>query len=167
MIEEASREAHISAQQPTSSQEARFPCPDGHSGRTQRPSSPPAQGPCAHFGLIWRIRDRRSFSELRRHGLRARHGRVSVTFVASPVASADDPPRLAFAVPRKVGSAVIRNTLRRQVRGHIVDRQQSGDAKIASGAYLIAFRPGAAEESRESLLASVDRCLDRVSGSAR
>jgi ribonuclease P protein component len=167
MIEEASREAHIPAQQPTSSQEARFPCPDGHPSRPQHPSSPSAQGPRSNLGLIWRIRDRRSFAELRRHGLRARHGCVSVTFAASLDAPVDEPPRLAFAIPRKVGSAVVRNTIRRRVRGHLIERQRIDGFSLASGAYLLAFRPGAAEESRESLLASVDRCLDRVAGSGR
>ena len=31
----------------------------------------------------------------------------------------DEPPRVAFAVSRKVGTAVVRNRLRRQVRAYL------------------------------------------------
>ena len=52
--------------------------------RPRRPAVPPAQGPSAAVGLIWRIRDRRTFVELRRRGRRARHGCVSVTYLPPP-----------------------------------------------------------------------------------
>ena len=111
------REAHIPAQQPTSCQEARLPSPHGHRRGPQRRAEPSAQGPRPPLGLIWRIRDRRTFVDLRRRGRRARHGSVSVTYLPATATTVVEPPRIAFAVPRKVGTAVVRNRLRRQVQG--------------------------------------------------
>lgn len=161
MVEEAPREAHLPAQQPTPCQEARLPSPHGDPCGPQRVAVAPAQGPGSPVGLIWRIRDRRTFLELRRRGRRARHGRVSVTHLPTPAEAT--PPRVAFAVPRKVGTAVVRNRLRRQVRGHLGRRQASGET-LAPGAYLIALAPGAAELGPDVLLGDLDRCLDRVTG---
>jgi len=162
MVEEAPREAHIPAQQPTPSQEARLPRPDGHSGRSQYPALSPAQGPQAPVRLIWRLRDRRRFIELRRRGRRTREGSVAVTVMLDPMSSTALPPRLAFAVPRKTGNAVVRNRLRRQVRAHLVDRQAAG--QFPAGDWLFALLPGAAELQRPALVASVDICIDRMSG---
>jgi ribonuclease P protein component len=86
---------------------------------------------------------------------------VSVTHLPTPAEAT--PPRVAFAVPRKVGTAVVRNRLRRQVRGHLGRRQASGET-LAPGAYLIALAPGAAELGPDVLLGDLDRCLDRVTG---
>ena len=84
---------------------------------------PAAQGPAAPVGLIWRIRDRRTFVELRRRGRRARDGCVAVTYLPAPEAEAADPPRVAFAVPRRTGPAVVRNRLRRRARAHLAARR--------------------------------------------
>jgi len=163
MVEEAPREAHISAQRPSPCQEARLPSPHVHGRGPQRPAVPSGQGPSAPLGLIWRIRDRRTFVELHRRGRRARHGCVSVTYLAATAPTVAVPPRVAFAVPRKVGTAVVRNRLRRQVRAHL----GASGADLAPGAYLVALRPGAAESGRDELLADLDRCLQRLSGVSR
>src|SRR5947209_4495366 len=107
--QEAMGEAHVPTEQPQTSQEPWLPAPDVDPGRTSDPEVPPPQGAQAPLGLIWRIRDRATFRELRVNGRRARRGPLTVTFV---VRATDDPPQVAFAVGRKVGGAVVRNKLR-------------------------------------------------------
>ena len=158
MVEEAQSEAHVPAQQPPPRQEARFPPPHGHPSRPQRPAVASPQGPSTSVGLIWRIRDRRSFIELRRRGRRAHHGVVTVTFASDPVTSPAEPPRVGFAVSRKVGSAVVRNRIRRQIQAHL----RSISDTMASGIYLVSLRPTAATVDRATLLGDVDACLDRL-----
>ena len=166
MVEEDPREAHIPAQQPSSCQEARLPSPHGHRRGPQRGAEPSAQGPRPPLRLIWRIRDRRTFVDLRRRGRRARHGSVSVTYLPASTTTIAEPPRIAFAVPRKVGTAVVRNRLRRQVKAHLASPAADASA-LAPGAYLVAIRPGAGDVARTQLLTDVDRCLDRLSGVSR
>ena len=166
MVEEDPREAHLPAQQPTPCQEARLPSSHGQRRGPQRPAQPPAQGPQAPVRLIWRIRDRRTFVDLRRRGRRARHGCVSVTYLPATATTAAEPPRIAFAVPRKVGTAVVRNRLRRQVRAHLAT-DVAAQGTLAPGAYLVALGPGAGDHGRDELLAELDRCLDRLSGASR
>ncbi len=157
MVEEAQSEAHVPAQQSPPSQEARLSSSHGHSSRPERSSFPSTQGPRSPVGLIWRIRDRRSFVELRRRGRRAHAGCVSVTFAAAPVGTPAEPPRVAFALSRKVGSAVERNRVRRQVQAHLRSISES----MAPGAYLFTLKPGVAELDRTTLLNEVDSCLAR------
>ena len=162
MVEEAPREAHVPTQQPSPGQEARLPGPDVDPGRPQHPARSAAQGPSATLGLIWRLRDRRSFVELRRRGRRVRHGVVAMTRLAPAPEYAHLPPRVAFAVPRRVGSAVQRNTLRRRIRAHLHEVRSAAPERIPSGSYLISLQPGAAELPRAELIDAVDRCLDRL-----
>jgi ribonuclease P protein component len=65
---------------------------------------------------------------------------------------AGTPPRVAYTVGRKVGSAVARNRLRRQLRA------AAGEAGLVSGAYLISASPPAATmtfgELRETVRAA-------------
>jgi ribonuclease P protein component len=159
MVEEAPREAHIPAQQPPPRQAPRLPASHGDPRRPQRPAGAAPQGSAASLGLIWRIRDRRTFVELRRRGRRARHGHVSVTHLPAAPIHDGDPPRVAFAIPRKVGGAVVRNRLRRQMRAHLARR--SGEVAM-SGAYLVALGPGAASVPGSELLADLDTCLERA-----
>jgi ribonuclease P protein component len=91
---------------------------------------------------------------------------VSVTYLPATAATAAEPPRIAFAVPRKVGTAVVRNRLRRQVRAHLATNA-AAQGTLAPGAYLVALRPGAGDHGRDQLLAELDRCLDRLSGASR
>jgi ribonuclease P protein component len=158
MVEEAQSEAHVPTQQPPPRQEARFPPSHGHTSRSQRSSFAPTQGPRPPVGLIWRISDRRSFVELRRRGRRAHHGVVTVTFAADPVDAPVEPPRVGFAVSRKVGSAVQRNRIRRQIQAHL----RSISDTMGSGVYLVSLKQGAASVDRPSLLGDVDACLERL-----
>jgi len=60
------------------------------------------------------------------------------------------PPQVAFAVTRKVGSAVTRNRVRRQLRS--AARQLTSEAVLPGGVLLINARPGASEQTFGSLL---------------
>ena len=62
---------------------------------------------------IGRIRTRSTFTTLRQHGRRARSGALRVTYVPDPTSGE---ARVAFAIPRAVGTAVVRNRLRRRLR---------------------------------------------------
>jgi ribonuclease P protein component len=84
----------------------------------------------------WRIRDRATFAALR-DGRRGHAGPVRLTWVPEP--GSTTPPRVAFAVGRRVGSAVERNRLRRQLRAVVADLAPD----LEPGAYLIAYRGGA------------------------
>ena len=79
------------------------------------------------------VRGRDAFSALSRHGRRARHGPLTVVHLAGT-----DDTRVAFAVSRRVGGAVVRNRLRRRLRAHW--------AQLAPppGDYLILTTPAAA-----------------------
>ena len=79
------------------------------------------------------VRGRDSFSALARHGRRVREGPLTVVHRAGP-----DEPRVAFAVSRNVGPAVVRNRLRRRLRA--IWR----DLEPGSGDYLIVTAPPAA-----------------------
>jgi ribonuclease P protein component len=87
--------------------------------------------------LIWRVNTRRDFEQLRR-GSRRRAGPLSVT--VGPRDSAR-PPRVAYAIGRKVGTAPRRNLLRRRIRAILV----AEGPRLERATYLITARPGAAE----------------------
>ena len=53
------------------------------------------------------------------------------------------PPRVAFAIGRRVGPAVVRNRMRRRLRA--VAAELAATAALAPGDYLVAARPAAAE----------------------
>src|SRR5439155_12562332 len=106
--EEAMGEADIPTEQPQARQKSRVPASDVDPGRARHLEGPPSQGPAPAVGLTWRIRDRTTFGQLRRDGRRSRSGPVTVTSVDGP---SDQPPRVAYAVGRRVGGAVVRNRL--------------------------------------------------------
>lgn len=81
---------------------------------------------------LWRVRDSSTFTALRRSRHRGRSGAIWVVWVPAPV---DEPPRLAFAIGRKVGGAVTRNRLRRQLRAAFCALQPG------AGAYLVGVAP--------------------------
>lgn len=106
--------------------------------------------------MVWRVQDRATFEALRRSSHRARRGPVSVTFAAvGHVAE----PRVAYAIGKRVGKAVVRNRLRRQIRA-VVD----GMTGLPTGAYLVSVGPGATVLTYEDLRTKVITAMTAASG---
>jgi ribonuclease P protein component len=66
--------------------------------------------------------------------------------------------RVAFAVGRGVGGAVVRNRVRRRLRSAIAELDAEGDG-LAGGAYLVAASPDAAATPYAQLRDDLRRTL--------
>ncbi len=95
--------------------------------------------------MIWRVRDRGSFVDLARRGRRARHGPLSVTYLAAAPGrgAPDGPPRVAYAVGRSLGGAVERNQLRRRLRAAVRELAAEEQGPLRPGTYLVGAGPDA------------------------
>jgi ribonuclease P protein component len=114
---------------------------------------PPEGGPPR---VVRRIQDRATFEALRRSDHRARRGPVSVTYASgSPAVET----RVAYAVGRRVGGAVVRNRLRRRLRAVV-----SGVEDLRPGAYLVAADAGATGLSFGELRTNVGRAMVAACG---
>lgn len=82
------------------------------------------------------VRGRKVFAELRRSRRRAWSGPVRVQFLATE--ETDETRRVAFALPRKLGTAVERNRLRRRLRAVMAEATTS----VPPGAYLVGVGSG-------------------------
>ena len=160
VVQEADREAHLSAKRPSARQAPRVPAPDVGSRRPGGIEKPSAQGPPPTVGLIWRVRDRRTMLDLRRSGTRVRSGTVTVTHLAPPGPN-DDPPRVAFAIGRRVGPAVVRNRVRRRLRS-ILRGLADDPAQLPRGAYLVSVQPKAVTSTYAQLEQDVRRSLAKI-----
>jgi ribonuclease P protein component len=127
-------EAHLSAPQPPQGKAPWLQAPHGHESRAGHPQSAPAKGPAPADGLIWRVRGRSDFEELRR-ARTARSGPLIVSWCPS---LDQEPPAWAFSISKKVGNAVVRNRLRRQLR-EAARRLQP----LPAGKYLVRTQPQA------------------------
>lgn len=145
--EEAVREEDLSTQYPATCSSPWFPPPHVHSGRSKHPSCPSATGPCPAIGLILPIRDRSTFGLLSRLGSRVVISPLTAVFVSSDqlFTQAESPPlqgfhhpQVAFAVPRKVGNAVVRNRIRRRLRAVLQSLASRG--QLPNGAWLFIVR---------------------------
>lgn len=146
MVEEAQGEAHIPAEQPSPFQASRVPSSHADPRRPGDRPVPTPEGPRPAVGLTWRVRDRATFDALRRQGRRARRGVVGVTYLPADAG----PPRLAYALGRKLGPAVVRNRVRRRLRAAAQELAASPSG-LAPGAYLVTVSPRAAEASYSTL----------------
>jgi ribonuclease P protein component len=145
-------EAHVPAQQPQTGQAARVSAPDVDARGAGDRAGAAAQGPSSSVGLIWRVRDRATFAALRRSRCRVTRGPITVTWLQG---KPTEPPRVAYAVGRAVGPAVVRNRVRRRLRA-ITGESSS---LLRPGAYLIRAAPTAATQSYGELSATVSTAL--------
>ncbi|MCP3913206.1 MAG: ribonuclease P protein component [Actinomycetia bacterium] len=149
-------------------EEARLPAADVEPWRSGGHSLPSGQGPEAALGLIWRIRDRRTFARLRTEGQRGRSGPVTVTYLPEAAKGAKMPPRVAFSTGKRVGVATVRNRVRRRLRSAMNERtsaDRSPEVRLRSGSYLVSSGPGLVDADWESLQEHLDRALSRAHGS--
>lgn len=100
--------------------------------------------------MIGHVSTRRDFARLQGTTRRARSGALSVSVVPEPDGS---PSRVAFAIGRDVGSAVVRNRLRRRLR-HVVAHLDRGD-ELEPALYLLRARRGLVEVGFEQLVTEV------------
>lgn len=104
-----------------------------------------------------RIRDRSTFELLRRAGIRARRGPVTVIYAADQGERA----RVAFGIGRRVGNAVVRNRIRRVLRNEFATLHP------AAGAYLVTVSAAAASTPTSELRQALRGAVRGVEGGAR
>lgn len=106
-----------------------------------------------------RLSSKVGFEAVRRTRRRARSGPIAVHF--DPASPPDQARRVAYSVPRRVGSAVERNLCRRRLRA-VADELAP---VLPPGAYLIGVDPGIRGVSFQELRARVIEAMKRASGS--
>lgn len=105
--------------------------------------------------MIAAVRGRDSFVALQRHGKSAYAGAFKVTSLADVT----DIPRLAFAIDRSVGIAVVRNRLRRRLRVVFADLVVERDDLVQPGDYLLRVRESkfSNTEARQWLVTALEK----------
>jgi ribonuclease P protein component len=168
VVEEARSEANVPTEQAPSVEAARLPASDVDPRRPPGAAEPPAEGSTPPVGVIWRVRDRHAFDALRSRGRRVRRGPVTVTFVPeTPLKEPGskeqaEPPKVAFAVGRRVGRAVRRNRLRRQLRSIMRELVAEPESPVGPGTYLVGASPEATALSYQELKNTVHEALAQV-----
>ena len=107
---------------------------------------------------IGRIRTRAAFSQLQRSRARAGSGPVRATFVPAPPGSDGLYPQVGYAVGKRCGNAVLRNSLRRRMR----EAARATATSLPRGIYLLRVEPAAAQRDRALFRADVQRALQRA-----
>lgn len=143
MVEEVFGEAHIPTKQPPAGTAPRLSAPYVHAGGPQHNQGSQTQGSPSAERLIWRVRRREEFKRLAREGRRVRSGPLSVTFVGDH--DAEGPARVGFVLGRRIGSAVVRNRLRRRLRSALAELDPP------AGWYLLGAAPAATETAYPQL----------------
>jgi len=152
------REAHLPTKRSTSVEETWFPSADEHPRRPQHHEVAPPEGSGQAVGLIYSVRGRRAFDDLRRSKTRASAGKLWITTNAD----ATDRPRIAFAIPRSAGTAVQRNRARRQLRALLGELDQADSQYLPPGDYLIGVR--SADFTSAEAHAWLSKALRRLQG---
>lgn len=145
-------EAYLPTEQPQAGEEARVPQTNVHPCGAGCAQGSTAQGPRKAVRLIWRVERRELFIALHT----APRGRCGAVTVAHSPGNEGDPPRVAFAVGRRVGGAVVRNRVRRQLRAHLMS------LPLLAGTYLVSAAPAAANSSFETLGHDLAAALERA-----
>lgn len=104
--------------------------------------------------MIERLSGRREFAQLQAAGVRSGRGPLRRLFRADPTQSA----RVAYAIPRSVGSAVDRNRIKRRLRAVIADLDV--EVGIPGGDHLIRVTAPLAGWSHDRLRTAMAELLD-------
>ena len=105
---------------------------------------------------MWRLSDPAAFPALRASRQRIRRGPLSIAWVEG---SADEPPRVAYAIAKRVGNAVERNRLRRRLRVLMAELDP------APGSYLVSVAPAATALSYDDLKSLVSGAISALAAS--
>jgi ribonuclease P protein component len=109
---------------------------------------------------LWRVTDRSSFQALRRQGRRVRRGPITVTFLAPDPASPVTPPRVAFAIGKATGGAVLRNRVRRRLRAAL--RELLVAERLPAGTYLLGATASVAQIPWSELISGLSAAIDEA-----
>ncbi|MHB1988466.1 MAG: ribonuclease P protein component [Acidimicrobiales bacterium] len=107
---------------------------------------------------LYRVTGKRTFAALATSGRRARSGPLAVHYI--PAVPADGLHHVAYAVPRRVGTAVARNIYRRRLRAAAREAVEV----VPAGSYLIGVGPGVQDISFQELRRRVIEAMSRASG---
>jgi ribonuclease P protein component len=111
------------------------------------------------------VTERASFQALRREGRRGRHGPVSVTWLPDAGSSPGAPPRVACAVGKAAGGAVLRNRVRRRLRSGALElRQRDG---LPDGTYLLAGSAAVAQVPFDEVVRALEAAVAAAVGGRR
>jgi len=156
-------EAHLPAEQPQASNEARVSRPQGHPWRPSRAPLPPPQGPSQAECVTVPVTRRSTFAALAARGSRYRHGAVRLRALRS-----DDPDMqpgtdlaLAFAFSRSFGCAVDRNRAKRRLRAAF--RDAGGPA--CHGAFIMSGTRQLLDRPYGHVVNDVRSCLEAATAS--
>jgi ribonuclease P protein component len=126
-------------------------------------------------GRVGRLTSKATFAALQRSRRRGASGPVRAVFVPGPTGSAPQAAtaphttmalpkvRVGYAVSKRCGSAVERNTLRRRMRAVARDTAPS----LPGGSYLLRLSPEAGSLERARFRADVAKALRRAGGVPR
>jgi ribonuclease P protein component len=101
------------------------------------------------------------FDRFRTEGRRVRGGALWCIWLADEAAV---PPRVAYAIGRSVGSAVVRNRLRRHLRALAHDWARAGE--LRPGWYLVGATPAAAQLDRGTLASMFSQLMTKIDAEA-
>jgi ribonuclease P protein component len=107
--------------------------------------------------LTWRLRGPARITEVSRTGRSGNAGVVRLRYLPSVV---DQPPTVAYSVPRAVGIAVVRNRVRRRLRALVA--RAAADGALPPGSYLVTARPPAGERTSAELDRDLRAALQRL-----
>jgi ribonuclease P protein component len=107
--------------------------------------------------LIGRLHYKRDFNNLRVNGKTVKRGFLSVVFVPSDSSSGDI--RVAFAVGRSVGGAVVRNRIKRRLREALA-RMITKNKVVPNGDYLIRVFPEARNRNFICLAENLENVIE-------
>lgn len=114
---------------------------------------------------LWRVTQRDELTALRRDGHRVRRGPLSVSWLGSADATTPGHPRVAFAIGRRVGGAVVRNRIRRRLRSALREIHRRGG--LPEGAYLLSGDERLATLPWPELVALTDELVAAATGRPR
>jgi ribonuclease P protein component len=106
-----------------------------------------------------RLSGSRQFAAVRAVRISAGSGALRVAMAPNGLEHA----RLGFAIPKGVGGAVVRNTVRRRLRAALQPRR----AELAGFDVVVSTSPEAATQTFAQLDADLARCLERALPTAR
>ena len=107
---------------------------------------------------VGRITSRAAFAKLQRSRARASSGPVRALFMPAEQSGPGVFPQVGYAIGRRCGGAVVRNSLRRRAR----EVARSEAPSLPRGSYLVRVEPGAAVLAPAEFRADVAAALQRA-----